>query len=293
MIDWTKPVETDEDPPRPVRVLFTDSGLAYATEVDGILWHLDINGNPRCHDTDGRPITLRNVPAKPVRHEAWVNLYGNGAMTKHHDKADAELFGVEPGRVECRHLVWNSDGSPVTSHLQNAVDQPTDRVVEIAAERDAWKLAAHAQQERADRMYEKVQELEATVLHREAYCADARAEVLRCKPVVDAAVAWKANNTVMRGPYDADLFARVHAYQSGPKKSAEEAVANGEGVFDENPQGGLTAEQIAKIKGPWRKSEPVRSCQTCRHEGESSYEHPCYACLGYDCLAASLWEPKP
>ena len=120
-IDWTKPVETTETPPRPVRVLATD--LAGLYPVIGIIrdssgsdfnWRFTYEGRTtttrRLVEGD---IALRNVAPKPVLHEAWIALYDNGYRTV--VSTQKGPFSVEVAAVEVRRIVWNSDGSPVES----------------------------------------------------------------------------------------------------------------------------------------------------------------------------------
>lgn len=72
MIDWTKPVETDEDEPSPVRVLCTDGPFS-AFPVVCIVY-----GNIRTANIDGvlngngtNLARLRNARPKPVKREGW------------------------------------------------------------------------------------------------------------------------------------------------------------------------------------------------------------------------------
>lgn len=114
MIDWTKPVETDEDNPRPVRVLCTDGpNRSYPVQV--------ICGNmaqSTGYSHDGRSsyglerhVPLRNVAPKPVRYEGWVVLYNDGSICA--SKRENATDFVDNDRVETRRIVWHSDGSPV------------------------------------------------------------------------------------------------------------------------------------------------------------------------------------
>jgi hypothetical protein len=65
MIDWTKPVETDENPPRLVRVLATDLPLPYSVAIAIDNGH----GTKLCQiRADGSDpyshVRLRNVPSQ-------------------------------------------------------------------------------------------------------------------------------------------------------------------------------------------------------------------------------------
>ena len=117
-IDWTKPVETTEDPPRPVRVLETDHPGKYPVIVSvpnpliGGWSFADIG-------LDGtRPnlgVTLRNVPPPkpdPVLHVKWCLLEIDGTLLDYEDEAEARSY-QDDKTAECRRIAWMSDGSPV------------------------------------------------------------------------------------------------------------------------------------------------------------------------------------
>lgn len=199
----------------------------------------------------------QNAP-KPVCYEAWVNLYADGVTGAPCASLEEAEAMANPGRVECRKIVWNSGGSPVDANPVGYVAEA--HVREIAADRDDWKAKAEDLEanraawmakaealeveagkwkcraeatslvENADKYADKMTELHAEI-HRlkellllrvlrdgkvkwhQMQVESLRADLARCQPVVDAAVAWVAKNAVMRDPYDADLFARVRAYQ--------------------------------------------------------------------------------
>jgi hypothetical protein len=76
MIDWTKPVETDEENPRPVRVLATDfkaKGFPYMCAVDYGDYENHGIFSAEGWDTQ-RVMRLRNVRPKKVKREGWVNV---------------------------------------------------------------------------------------------------------------------------------------------------------------------------------------------------------------------------
>lgn len=206
-IDWTQPVETTEDPPRPVRVLATDAGEQYPIVAlisrEPILFTKDGHEWP-----DGCGITLRNVPPpkpEPVLHERWATVWGDGAFYgPFKSRPVEELNGSKTIRI-----AWMSDGSPVPSEasgeeapLIGLSDAEFRRLCDnveapLIADRDHWKSKAEALQ----------------------------AEVERMKPVVDAAVAWtnaEGNEAIIltgRALMDAS-----RAYQS--KQAPAEPVKN-------------------------------------------------------------------
>ena len=119
-LDCNQPVETDETPPRPVRVLFDKDGVAHAVMIpdeygESKIWSLD--GEQAWGY--GRHIPLRNVPAKPVRHEGWVavvpvppnvdyDVVASGPIIADRDR----LVKAYP-TLKIAKIIWNSDGSPV------------------------------------------------------------------------------------------------------------------------------------------------------------------------------------
>ncbi len=110
-IDWSKEIETDEDNPRPVRVLATDGpspGHPVVVICADAVRSFSLEGKP----WSGGNIRLRNVKPKPVLHERWVNLYDGGWMKSHTTKQGADK-AASVTRVECRRIAWMSDGSPV------------------------------------------------------------------------------------------------------------------------------------------------------------------------------------
>ena len=116
-IDFTQPVETTATPPRPVMVLFDKDGKPVACEIDGVLFrcvHIPEYGFRA--ERGMVSYVLRNVASKPVLHEVWVAMRGTGGLNAYGTKREAVAyqdmcqFGTV---VEIRHIVWNSDGSPV------------------------------------------------------------------------------------------------------------------------------------------------------------------------------------
>ncbi len=140
MIDWTKPVETAETPPRPVRVLCTDAGGSHPVVVliDDYCHRAPMNGVFKYVK-----FQLRNVAHKPVLHERWVNLYDTytGSLYCSEKRANSE---AGKGRVECRRIAWNSDGSPVDDSLMLANRVLTAKAEALQAEVDRMKPVVDA-----------------------------------------------------------------------------------------------------------------------------------------------------
>lgn len=196
MIDWDSPhgVEADETPPRPVRVLFDKNNTPCGFLLDGRFY--GIYGTPEGHG-------LRNVAPKPVRHEAWVNLYASGVSGSHSTrKASDELSskGWHPF-VECRHIVWNSDGSPV-SGADAGPEYWMNRFTEMTADRDAWERQCQEWAATATKQVEEIDRLKAelaqekrnvltlvkTVARQEEAARSHNQWLDRTRPVVEAAV---------------------------------------------------------------------------------------------------------
>lgn len=81
-IDWTKPVETDEENPRPVTILFDKDGRPDAARIDNNasspslnLFALQHVGSTAYATRGMYSIPLRNVAPKTVKREAWINVY--------------------------------------------------------------------------------------------------------------------------------------------------------------------------------------------------------------------------
>lgn len=78
MIDWTKPVETDEEDPRPVRVLCTDRPMSFSVVVmldTGLVCAGNHDSTAFIFLGGAGTVHLRNVRPKPVKREGWVNMY--------------------------------------------------------------------------------------------------------------------------------------------------------------------------------------------------------------------------
>lgn len=167
-IDWTKPVETTEDPPRPVRVLADDAHGAWPIVgmIDGLIVRITVEGK-----SSNGCFCIRNVAPKPVLREIWVNCYDPRHFEPgvHPTKELADHYS-RTGREACIRLAWNSDGSPVESELL------PEYMAMMTQDREACAATAEALQAEVD-------DLKTTQ-------TDALAFMASSKPVVDAAVEY-------------------------------------------------------------------------------------------------------
>ena len=115
MIDWSKPVETVEATPRPVRVLCTDRPNPHRPIVvmldDGVVYAVSLGGRGNTSTLlDGfcRPIVVRNVP-RIVLKKFWVNTfpvnlgYVPGVHRNRYD-ADRENECCRGSRIACTEI---------------------------------------------------------------------------------------------------------------------------------------------------------------------------------------------
>lgn len=215
-IDWTKPVETTEYPPRPVRVLATDVEGDYpiAVKIGDCRYFYNVDGSAFSAGSvirnARRDAVLRNVAApkpEPVLEEGWVNIAPNNGdwsndgihevaarnamVWKTQDyalKEAAIMYDV----IATVRIAWMSDGSPVpgeghTNCWANYNLMLTDR--------DHWKATAEALQ----------------------------AEVERLKPVVKAAVIWERHFSPLAGERLAGVV-RAHHSQQAPAERVKPCV---------------------------------------------------------------------
>ncbi len=286
-IDYTKPVETDTTPPRPVRIAksfyWGDEKVHLVEMPDGLpLIFTDHGKNAPLG------LSLRNVPPpkpEPVRYEVWISLYANGGTATTLTNNTHPALGYEP--VHCRRIAWMSDGSPVPGEddpvrygvCETCVEKAVKRCDELVAERDALKAElARMKAEAADyvrRMTAERDVLKAEVKRQRAahdhhtdrlmdqvnranyYRKLAEEDAERRKPVYDAAVAWASRGLTMRDPWEGAVFEAVRAAEA------------------------------AKL------SEPVKSCRTCWHDDGVYMDH----CRKTGCSDAELdnfpgWEAK-
>lgn len=197
-IDWTKPVETDENPPRPVRVLATDGPCAKfpVIAVVGNAFHREFSRDGLQDEASHViPLRLRNVAPKLVPVEA----------DRDHWKAKAEALQVEVHQLSSAGLI-----------------------VEMKAE--VKRLAAENEALQADvaRMKPFYRDVEALSTKHGIEVTGLDAQILRLedeiqamRPVVDAAVAWVLPE--LRGSYAGDtqrLIETVRAYQDRPRRES-------------------------------------------------------------------------
>jgi hypothetical protein len=238
----------------------------------------------------------------------------NGAVWQTKDAALSEADKM-PDVIGTACIRLMSDGSPVPGEddplrygvCETCVEKAVKRCDELMAERESLKaeverLTQHAylleisegdlerdrnniKTERDNAVSDfshamklvrsyatKIDRLETEVGHLSSagLIMEQKAEIARMRPVVDAAVAWAS-----LAQYNPPLLEAVRTYQSSPKKTAEEAVAN-------------VAEMLGPVKlcgtcrfhcnvaiesctenghrGWEAKSEPVKSCDNCRHD---------------------------
>ena len=153
IIDWTQPVETTEDPPRPVWVLIDSEGVPCAVLIDGnTVQPMPIdNGDCVFESSNGETqFTLRNVPAKPVRHEGYVTICPSYPDAEHDFgkvasgpicKDGTALAACHPSLIVGR-IVWNSPVEDDENAARMAKSEA--RYERLREERDHWKTEAKA-----------------------------------------------------------------------------------------------------------------------------------------------------
>ena len=195
-IDWTQPIETTETPPRPVRVLATDlPGDNPVAVFDGFAIRRYMADGTRFSEG---PL-LRNTPPpkpepEPVLREGWVNLYEDGdcdgPWPNKGTAEDMQGEGVNAPFVECRNIVWMSDGSPVPGE-----DAEVVALSLMAKERDSLRADADA----------------------------LRTHLVKALSVVDAAVAFTkvALRDCLLGGVSKNLSDAVRAYQNAAPATSD------------------------------------------------------------------------
>ena len=194
-IDWTQPVETDEEPPRPVRVLCVDghdpnypvifitSGTLLAASLEGrdVIWP---DGSPRPH------YRLRNV-APPE------NRWGFKEMKADRDKwkAEAECLAAEWDRqIDLRNCVVDELRSEVGQLKRDNAALVKD-IASLGTERDRLSKIVND-----DTLFN------------------------RMRPVVDAAVAWaEAHPAANAMRLWQRVLDAVRAYQQGQPEAVEKS----------------------------------------------------------------------
>jgi multidrug resistance efflux pump len=143
--------------------------------------------------------------------------------------------------VECRHIVWNSDGSPVDDGrvpeeaYNLAMADAQDALAEVTRLKSTiehWRHEVGKKQSQIDR-------LEADIPLKWLANQDAlHAEIDRMKPVVDAAIAWQAETEYNY----VKLQDAIRAFEGSQPATSESHEA--------------LAGDVAE-----------RTCTTCRHSG--------------------------
>ena len=232
-IDWTQPVETTEDPPRPVRVLATDR----PGDFHVVVMHTD--GAISTHTLHGTPIyeggcRLRNVAppkSEPVMIDFWINLYPtfSGLPFGTEEQANSNATA---NRVECRRVAWMSDGSPVPGGGHTNCWANYDLMV---ADRDDWKHQCEQWGEKASNWAIEKDALRASLEEARQQRDDASVAV----------VTWRTKALGQNSS---------HGCGQSPKKTAAEAVAN-----------------VAEMMGPVKSCETCeqfdygdQDCNFCR-----------------------------
>ena len=240
-IDWTKPVETDEETPRQVKVLFDRDGRPDAARIDDNASSPNLNlfalqhVGSTVHATRGMySIPLRNVAPKPVRLEAFANLYPNGVVTLHFSEDDAELCNHN-GTAETRRIVWHSDGSPVDDTVSK---EEYDRV---CAERDGairdFNDLAQGSQEIVDGL---------------------KSELSKRDAVINAAVSWRNEITGSGlGKPAQRLYDEVCVFAAKQVVKSCDNCANGP-IYSENCTSRPCAPSYDVQKNQWSNWEPKR-----------------------------------
>ncbi|CUW38814.1 protein of unknown function [Magnetospirillum sp. XM-1] len=315
-IDWSKEIETTEDPPRPVRVLATDGKFRLPVIVefpDGNVYFYDLNGEA-C--PTALP-ALRSVPPKPkpVLMEGWVKLYANdgqwpsasSSVFTSEDDARESVTMREPLAI-CK-VAWMSDGSPVPSEASEEEDPTRYGVCEVCVEKavkaaDEWRTKAEALQAEVDdwkseweircrtvsktldrRRINETEALKDEVerlqeVERE-WCALHHAAVKELHAEVD-----KRNDSIL------DHLERIQAM----KPVVDAAVDRFSGV-KHRPEGQKSAalwEAVRAYQSKQVPAEPVKNCTTCRFNHIYHADEPCNVCAGNTRRKPfkSYWEPR-
>ena len=216
-IDLTQPVETDETPPFGARVLADDCGGLFPVAV------LVVGRRVFQYSRKGVPgpdaPTLRNVPAKPVRHEGWAAIYrvaGELSVAKEIFRDQVSSREARPSAEAHCHIVWNRDGSPV-SGADAGPEYWMNRFTEMTADRDHWKAKAEGLEAELD-----AAKRDANTAWKAAEDIQIarRAVIEKMRPVVDVAVALEAHFSANNRHFEA-LHATVRAYQNSQPATSE------------------------------------------------------------------------
>ena len=323
MIDFSKPVETDEDPPRPVRVLATDVAIpqfpiAVVVPPTGVFAY---NGCGECRYAD-QP-RIRNVaPPKPIIWTQWVALYADGC-TEFVDGPNGP-FGFAGTQLRVEHIQWMSDGSPVPGEDEPLYGSWEARAVEVEAERDKyadmvkkaqceaaqWKIAAEREhrhrhgspvpgEDYFQRYVDANEQLKDVEAQRDQWreAANNALRDLRIAEKIDLSAdtsaigaqidceKWKAETErqTRHAQTVAEAAAAVEKEIERMRPVVEAAVAWAEARENRT----IIAHGKAlfdTVRAYQSKSEPVKSCDTCQRS------QPCVECVVTNNL--DMWEPK-
>lgn len=121
-IDWSQPVETCEDPPRPVRVLCTDGPGKYP--VVGLMGDIGPNSWTLVgiHDL-ALPDNIFNLRNTRQQHTVWVNAFpgenGTPSGIVYRTRHEADIYATRD-RIACIQLTFREgDGLPVPGNPTN------------------------------------------------------------------------------------------------------------------------------------------------------------------------------
>lgn len=101
-IDWNKPVETEEENPRPVMVLFAHGGAPVAVMIAYQLGHIHCEKDNPHTMMNGHEVWLRNVAPKPVKRSGFV-LVGKNSEGDTIVGSTVLSEGHANGLVGCSH----------------------------------------------------------------------------------------------------------------------------------------------------------------------------------------------
>jgi hypothetical protein len=265
MIDWTKPVETTEDPPRPVRVLFDRGGRPEAVHINDnhtapsfnlfAIEHIGAGVNA----TRGMySIPLRNVaPPKPkpepVLREAWVAWDSDGMETIWNSEKDAADRARHLRGVYVRAAVM-SDGSPVPGEAPEAPEAPWKENSEY------WLAKAENIEKRQEATIKELirwkQECKSAQAERDALRLDLESRILESNETRKVIAALTAERD--------DLKAEVERLRT--RVDGVEENIDGMG-----PNGPVLQDCVA--------GEPVTPCVTCKHYHGGTLAY-CSSCSG-------------
>jgi len=187
-------------------------------------------------------------------------------MTAERDSLKAELATFYCSCGQSLLTGHHEEGCPHDKPVSDWRDDERQRLREsrnnIKAERDNALADFRHSMELVRSYAAKIERLEKELeaLSKYGLIVAQREDIARMRPVVDAAIVWERHFTQLAADR---LVVAVRAYQSTPKKTAEEAVAN-----------------VAAMMGP------VKTCNNCKHNGPTH-------CVSWSmCPSFQAWEAK-